>query len=117
HPRWARRLLALGDRVVAPSPYLARELGHLADIEVIPNVIELDEYPFVLRGELAPRLWWMRTFHPLYHPELALEVLARLRVDHPDATLTMAGQDKGLLDATRAHAEALGVASAVRFPG
>jgi glycosyltransferase involved in cell wall biosynthesis len=48
---------------------------------------------------------------------MAVEVLDRLRATHPDATLTMAGQEKGLGDAVRALVHARGLDDAVRFPG
>jgi glycosyltransferase involved in cell wall biosynthesis len=59
----------------------------------------------------------MRTFHEIYRPDLAVRTLARLLPDHPDATLTLAGQDRGLLAATRRLADELGVAGSVRFAG
>jgi len=59
----------------------------------------------------------MRTFHDLYDPESAVRVLAGLRSSGVDASLTMAGQDKGLLGATRALAAELAVEDSIRFPG
>jgi L-malate glycosyltransferase len=118
HPRWGRRVLRRGDHRVAPSAYLRAELEHLGcDVEVIPNVIDLADYDHRERSTLAPRILWMRTFHELYAPELAIDVLVRVLAQHPTAELTMAGQDKGLLERTRAHAVAAGVADRVRFPG
>jgi glycosyltransferase involved in cell wall biosynthesis len=118
HPRWGRRVLRRAQAIVAPSPYLARAIvpyGFAA--RVIPNVIDLKAYPFRRRRVLAPRLFWMRSFDPTYNPRMALEVLARLRTFHPEATLVMAGQDKGMQRATQVDAAALGLANAVRFPG
>lgn len=119
HPRWTRRVLARGDAWVAPSRFLADALRDTVPraIRVIPNVIDARDYPFRLRTTLRPRLFWMRSFHPLYNPELALRVLARVRARHPAATLTMAGQDCGALAATRAAAAQLDLSDAVRFPG
>jgi glycosyltransferase involved in cell wall biosynthesis len=59
----------------------------------------------------------MRTFHEVYHPELALRVLAELRQSHPEATLTMAGQEKGLGARVEQLTEELGLCDAVRRPG
>jgi len=118
HPRWARRVLRPAQAVVAPSEYLAlaaRELGVAAD--VIPNPLDIEGYEFHHRSPVAPRLLWMRTFHPHYDPELAVRTLAVLRRRFGDATLTMAGPDDGQLDVTRALAERLGVAQAVTFVG
>jgi glycosyltransferase involved in cell wall biosynthesis len=107
HPERVRRVLARGRTVVAPSKFLAEPFG----ARVIPNVVDLEQYPYRHRETVAPRLLWMRTFHELYRPDLALEVLERLH----GATLTMAGQDKGLLGETRRRADERGLE--VRFPG
>lgn len=118
YPRWSRRVLARGDAFVAPSPYLARAfraLGH--PVHTIPNLVEADAYPFRLRTRVRPRLFWMRSFHEVYNPLLAVRVLARVRARHPDATLVLAGQDKGLEAAVRAEVARRGLADAVRFVG
>lgn len=118
HPRRVASLLGGVERVVAPSQYLATALGHIrGDIQVIANTLPLATYPTSTRSPARPRLLWMRTFEPAYRPQLAVDVLARVRAQRPDATLTMGGQDNGLLAATRVHARALGIESSIRFPG
>lgn len=116
-PRRVRRVLAAADRLVAPSPYLAR-LGALVGepVELIPNVLPTPADPR-LRATARPRLLWMRTFHPLYRPELAVDAFARVRAAVPDATLTMAGQDKGGVEAARRAVADAGLGDAVHFPG
>ncbi len=116
--RLAKFALEGATAIVAPSPYLAeatRRLGH--DARVIANVLELGHYPYRERCALRPRLLWMRSFHPLYNPALALRVLGRVRASRPDATLVMAGLDKGLMAAMQREADRLGIGPAVRFPG
>lgn len=119
HPGRVARLLAKADLVVAPSPFLRGALRHLRpDIRVVPNAVDLRAYPFRSRGHISPRLVWLRSFHRMYHPGLAVRVLAELRRSHPEATLAMYGPDKdGSLGHTRRLAEELGVAESVRFPG
>lgn len=118
HPRWVARVLRRADAIVAPSPFLARAAAvHGFGCRVIPNVIDLTAYPYRPRRGLAPRLFWMRTFHPVYNPGMAIRVLARLRATHPGATLVMGGQDKGMQDEMRSLSRGLGVEGAVRFPG
>lgn len=120
-PARAKKALARAAALVAPSPFLARAAAGLGlAAKIIPNVFEVDKYLEPARGELdpeAPRLLWMRTFHEIYHPELALEALAILRQKGISAVLTMAGQDKGGLDECRRRAAELGLAAAVDFPG
>lgn len=118
-PRWTRRVLARADVIVAPSSFLASAVEPYAPAgaRIIPNVIDVSAYPFTPRERVVPRLFWMRAFHPLYNPMMALRVLARVRDTFPDATLAMAGQDDGALRDVRAAAERMGLAGRVRFPG
>ena len=117
-PRWTRRVLRRAAAVVAPSAYLAREMSPFAtDVRVIPNVVEQDAYPFRQRDRVAPRLFWMRAYHPIYNPVMAVRVLARVRAALPNATLVMAGQEKGVMANVVAAAQGLGVADAVEILG
>jgi glycosyltransferase involved in cell wall biosynthesis len=118
HPRWTKRVLRRADALVAPSAFLAEKIGAEGfEISVVPNVIQLDQYPFRERSRIAPRLIWMRSFHPIYNPEMAVEVLADLRKSYPQATLTMAGVDKGLEREIKKMVAEMNLAEAVEFPG
>jgi glycosyltransferase involved in cell wall biosynthesis len=117
-PDWSRRVLRRADAIVAPSPFLARAAKSMGfDCQVIPNVIQLDHYPFRHRSTIQPRLFWMRSFHPIWNPEMAVKVLARLRDHGTPATLIMGGNDKGSLPEVRALAKQLQVEPALRFAG
>ena len=121
--RWGRslhKLAANSAGVVAQSGYLAACLPEDKSLVVeIPNGIDIGLYPFRARPTPEPRLVWLRAFHEIYNPCLAVRVLAILKPDLPAATLTMVGSDKGdgSLAATRNEAKALGVSAHVEFPG
>ena len=118
YPVWTKRVLRRADTIVCPSAFLARALEHYGfRTQIIPNSVELSLYPFRHRRELSPRLLWMRTFYPVYNPQMAVKTLARVRRHSPAATLVMAGQDKGELGDVIETAKRLGVESAIRFPG
>lgn len=118
HPDWMRRVLRRGSIVVAPTEYLARQARYLGvNAEVIPNVIEIENYPYQMRAGVQPRLLWMRTFHKIYNPAMAVDVLTTLRPFAPEATLTMAGQEKGQLERVRHELRTRGLEESVRFPG
>ena len=118
YPRWSRRVVGRASVLVTPSSFLAVAIQqHGFAARVVPNSIDLAKYPFRLRGPVAPNLFWMRTFHRIYNPGLALRVLARLVPQVPDVGLTMAGQEKGEGEAIRTMARELGVAERVRFVG
>lgn len=118
HPFWTKKILNQADHLVAPSTFLAEKIGDSGyEIQVISNVVDIDSYIYRERSNISPRLIWMRSFHPIYNPEMAIKVLAKLRQSEPDATLTMAGNDKGLEDEVKTLAEKLGLSGAVRFTG
>jgi glycosyltransferase involved in cell wall biosynthesis len=119
HPARVERVFRRAAAWIAPTGFLADAFRSL-DVRVIPNIIDLGQYSYRHRTalpEMAPRLLWMRTFHEIYRPDLALEALSFLRETHPGATLTLAGQDKGLLGQTRRLAAEMGLDGAVRFAG
>lgn len=118
HPAWNMRVLRRADLLIVPSTYLKRAIAPYGfQARVIPNVIDLSAYQYRHRVTLSPRLFWMRSFHPIYNPLMAVRVLAHLRQQVPDATLVMAGQDKGQAAEVRALAQTLGLNGAVRFSG
>lgn len=121
-PNRVRKVLSRADAVVTPSGWLAEAVSLLGiESRVIPNVLDLSRSEYLERegfaDAAAPRLLWMRTFHDVYHPELAIRTVARLRRDGVDASLTMAGQDKGLLAPCRELAAELGLVDHIEFVG
>lgn len=121
--RWpgrVRRLLASARAVTTPSRYLLEQMRSYRDsLCLLPNALDVRAYRFRLRSRPAPRLIWLRAFHHLYNPTLAVEVLARLSETCPQAELTMVGPDKG--DGSRQAVEQLarrrGLAARVHLPG
>lgn len=118
YPKWVKRVLKRADILVAPSTFLKKELEPYGfSIRVIPNVVAMDNYAPRVRNGVLPRLIWMRSFHPIYNPQMALDVLASLRLENMTATLVMAGADKGLEDEIKVSASRMGLQNSVRFPG
>ena len=117
-PNWSRRVLGRANVIVAPSDFLAEATRRYGfEAVVIRNAIELEKYPFLQRGQIRPNLLWMRTFHDVYNPQMAVEAFAKIREVYPQARLTMGGQEKGLLDVTRQLVRKLGLGDSVRFVG
>ncbi len=117
-PKWVSRVLGRASAIIAPSIYLAREISDLGfSVRIIPNVLNIDEYPYKPRTRLTPKLIWMRSFHSIYRPEMALNVLAELLRFRPEASLVMAGVDKGLLSSVKDKATEMGIRTSVEFPG
>ncbi len=82
-------------RIVAPSGYLfnAFKDKYSKGLVSIPNTIEIEKYSFFKREIEVPKLLWVRSFSPIYNPKMAIQVLAELQKEFPNATLTMVGPD------------------------
>jgi len=120
HSFRVRRLLDLASAVTTPSEYLSEGMGsYFNGIKLLPNALDLDRYDFRLRSNPAPNLIWLRAFHSVYNPTLAVKVLSLISGSYPAAHLMMAGPDKG--DGTsqqvRETAADLGVTSRLHLPG
>src|SRR5215813_834720 len=120
HRKRVRRLLKSAAAVTVPSSYLREGLRRFReDLRLVPNPIPVENYPFRLRRSVRPALIWLRSFHEIYDPALATEVLVELSRDFPDATLTMVGPDQGdgSYEKARGVAVRAGVADRVKFVG
>ena len=112
HPAWTRRVLHRAHLLVTPSVFVESALVKKGfSTRIIPNGMDINKYPFRLRVRATPRLLWVRAFHAIYQPEMAVLVLAQLAQEFPDLTLTMIGPTyhDGALAATRKLARQLGV--------
>ncbi|WP_194852195.1 glycosyltransferase family 4 protein [Nonlabens antarcticus] len=96
HPKVIRKFLEASYQVVSPSNYLKSAFAKAGyhNITVIPNSIALENYTFLPREQLKPKLLWVRSFADIYNPQMAIEVLELLLKEFPDATLIMVGPEK-----------------------
>ena len=119
HPRWVPRVLGRFDRLVAPSAYLGRwaEATSTTPVTVIANPLDLDAYPYRARGPVRPRILWLRAYHEIYAPEVAVRAAAGLLPHYDDVVLTMVGADKGERASCEALVEQLGLGDRARVGG
>lgn len=117
-PGWVERVFRRASILTAPSPFLAKGLSELGlPIRVVPNIVKVENYAFQLSESPQPRMIWMRSFHEIYNPQMALAAFRIIRDRHPEATLVMAGADKGLQPEIQNLAAEMGLKDSVRFPG
>ena len=120
HPVRVKRLLASAAVVTCPSHYLLAEMKHLReDIQLLPNPLDVPRYSYKERQPPLRQLCWLRAFHEIYNPALAVQVLGRIRKEFGDVSLTMTGPDKGdnSLPRTKQMARNMGLEAAVTFTG
>jgi len=117
-PKWSKRVFQRAHVLISPSMYLSNFLKKYGlNVHIIPNAIQISDYPYKERSRIKPRLLWMRTFHNIYNPLMALDVLSKVKQKQFDVLLTMAGQDKGLLSYVKQKAEQKGLYQYIRFVG
>lgn len=104
---------------VAPSGYLKTAFERSGfKVQLIPNFIQIEHYPFRLRSKLRPRLLWVRAFEQSYHPEMSIWVFAQIQKKYPNAQLCMVGPDKdGSLQTCKNLAAGLGLDAQIIFTG
>ena len=81
---------------IAPSAYLIDAFNKegYTGIKYIPNTIDITNYPYKQRDQVAPKLLWVRSFSTIYNPLMALKVLQQLLSSYPQAQLCMVGPAK-----------------------
>jgi glycosyltransferase involved in cell wall biosynthesis len=95
-PGRVRRLLDSAHAVTNPSRYLQEALrSYREELLLLPNAIDIASYPFKLRGNPQPKLIWLRAFHRMYNPCMAVRVVAALLHEFPGIQMIMVGPDKG----------------------
>lgn len=110
--RRVKRLLQSSSIVTTPSAYLFEQMRpYRQELVLLPNPLNISKYSFKHRKVPAPTLMWLRTFHDIYNPALAVRVVAYLAQDFPEIRLIMMGPDRGdgSFEATKKLALELGV--------
>ena len=118
-PRLTRLLFKNSETNVSPSLFLQHEFQHHGfQTKYIPNFIEIEKYPFKRRETISPKILWVRSFHHIYNPLLAITILEKLREKYPNAKLCMVGPDKdGSMQITRELIGELGIENHVKMTG
>jgi glycosyltransferase involved in cell wall biosynthesis len=94
--KYVKRLFFLADAVTVPSEYLLGSMKpYRNDLVLIPNALNKNNYHFIQRVSARPVLIWLRAFHQIYNPELAIRVISHLQKETQNIRLIMVGPDKG----------------------
>lgn len=119
-PYLSQLLFRSAFKLVAPSNYLYKhfiEAGFKQTV-IIPNYIDINNYPFKHRTSPSPKILWVRSFHVTYNPNLAVDILVLFKKQFPAAELCMVGPDKdGSMDVFKAYAEEKGVLGDIKITG
>ncbi len=96
---------------ISPSHYLMEAFQEKNfQVAYIPNYIETEIYPSRQRNGVRPKLLYVRSFHEIYNPLMAVKVLKSLTKFYDDVSLCMVGPNKdGSQQLVEELAEELGV--------
>lgn len=123
-PKLMEQFLSKAYEVVCPSAYLKVEMEKAVggNYVVIPNFIDLENYSFEVKRIEEDKdisLLWVRSFHSIYNPQLAIKVLHKLHENgFIQAKLCMVGPNKdGSLEMVKKLVKELGLSDFVSFTG
>ena len=118
-PRLAKLYFGRSYNNVVISEYLnSAVLKYGYKSVLIPNNIDIRQYKFRYRKTALPTLIWVRSFHEIYNPQMAIEVLALVHKKIPTIQMIMIGPDKdGTAQKCKELAIRLGVSELIEFPG
>lgn len=92
HSGLAIWLLSMARIRVVPSRYLSGVFARFGlDAEIVPNIIDQDQFQFRVRRPLRPCFLCPRGFHPYYRVDLVVRAFAAIQEEFPEATLLLPG--------------------------
>lgn len=75
-----KRLFNNASHIIAPSHYLKsffESKGYA--VQLVPNIIQLEQYPYLKREKIRPKLLALRGFKPAYNPMMTVKAVEILK--------------------------------------
>lgn len=117
YPNWCTKMLNNCGVLVTPSYFIQQALlARGFNIIHIPNFIDNSHFLPNWKPKPTIKLLWVRAFHDIYKPEMAIHALAYLHKKY-EVTLTMIGPDQGKLAYCKNLAKELNIDSQIHFTG
>ena len=94
--KWMTKFVFKNSNInISPSRYVYSILqkNNFA-VKYIPNCINFSFYKFKKRQKIRPRIIWLRSFHEIYNPYMAINVFKIISSCYSKTKLTMIGPDK-----------------------
>ena len=95
-PKMVYFIFSHAEKIISPSSYLQsffKDKGF--SVTIIPNIINIEKYPFHHRKIIKPKLLALRGFSSIYNPMMTLEAIKLLKPEFPDIELLMLGKTGG----------------------
>lgn len=119
NPNRVKKVFENQTNIYSPSQHIINAFkNYNIKVKYQPNGVDLSKFPLkTTHNNSHLSLLWVRAFDSIYNPDVALKVLHKITKEFPEATLTMVGPDRGLLNQTKALANTLGLNQKVNFVG
>lgn len=118
HPALIKKVFSRAHHIQTPSKFLQQYFQQAGySVSYLPNPIDLQKFPYNRTNIKPYSLLWVRAFSEIYQPQMAIEVLKKLKEKYPQTTLTMVGPDKGQLQAVKHLVEMYQLQHNVIFTG
>ena len=94
--KWMTKFVFKNSNInISPSKYVYSLLkkNNFA-VKYIPNCINFSFYKFKRRKKIRPRIIWLRSFHEIYNPDMAINVFKIISSFYRKTKLTMIGPEK-----------------------
>jgi glycosyltransferase involved in cell wall biosynthesis len=118
YSRYVKFVLIRCNAVETPSKFIIDELKkHDLTVGYTPNFIDPTYFPYQWDKEVTNKLLWIRAFHKIYNPEIAINCVANLKDEFPQIQLTMVGPDQGELNRMQKLIKELSVENHINIIG
>lgn len=99
YPRFAHQMLNKSTVIISPSKFIRNFLIEKElNVQYVPNFIDVNKFNYLWKPTTSINILWVRAFHDIYKPELAIKAIHQLKKNFPDIKLTMVGPDLGKLN-------------------
>jgi glycosyltransferase involved in cell wall biosynthesis len=119
NPNRVKKVFENQTNIYSPSQHIINAFkNYNIKVKYQPNGIDLSKFPLKTTHNHSPlKLLWVRAFDSIYNPDVAVKILHKITKEFPEATLTMVGPDRGMLNQTKALANTLELNDKVNFVG
>lgn len=118
YPNMVEKLYNQCIEICTPSKFLQHYFTARGwPILYTPNFIDNNKFQPKWLNKPEQKLLWVRAFHDIYNPEMAIRCVANLKKTNKAISLTMVGPDLGKLNDCIELAEQLGVMNNIHFVG
>jgi glycosyltransferase involved in cell wall biosynthesis len=118
YPRFVSQMLNKSTTLISPSKFIGDFLiSKKLNVQYVPNFIDVSKFRYLWKPTSSLNLLWVRAFHDIYKPELAINAIHQLKDNFPDIKLTMIGPDLGKLSFCKNLIKSLNLSDQIQILG